>query len=76
MIESRWQNKFIIFLSFSYYQSHIGTALFPRAIFAAVPRSPEPPQPARAPTPTQNRPPSALSTAIMDATMIGGAVGE
>ncbi|XP_071484726.1 uncharacterized protein [Diadema antillarum] len=53
--------------------SHIGTALFPRAMFAAVPRSPEPPKP---PTPTGSRPPSALSTAIMDATFVGRAIAS
>ncbi|XP_041454343.1 centrosomal protein of 89 kDa-like [Lytechinus variegatus] len=56
--------------------SHIGTALFPRAIFAAVPRSPEPPQPARSPTPNQSRPASALSSAIMDATFVGRAIAS
>ncbi|XP_022083976.1 centrosomal protein of 89 kDa-like isoform X2 [Acanthaster planci] len=50
--------------------SHIGSALFPRAMFAAVPRSPEPPS-----EPPEERPPSALSTALLNASLVGRVIG-
>ncbi|XP_038067839.1 centrosomal protein of 89 kDa-like [Patiria miniata] len=46
--------------------SHIGSALLPRAMFAAVPRSPEPPA-----EPPEERPPSALSSALLNASLVG-----
>ncbi|XP_071785817.1 uncharacterized protein [Asterias amurensis] len=46
--------------------AHIGSALFPRAMFAAVPRSPEPPEDV-----PEERPLSALSSALLNASLLG-----
>ena len=51
---------------FSPVQAHIGSSLFPRAIFAAVPRSPEPPKDI-----PEERPPSALASALLNSTLVG-----
>ncbi|XP_072051774.1 uncharacterized protein [Amphiura filiformis] len=46
--------------------SRIGSALFPRAIFTAVPRSPEPPKEA-----PEEKNPSALASALLNSTLVG-----